>query len=132
MATEAPLIHDGAQCTAAADLSTKQFYAVQISASRAVNLSLTGGLVYGILQNKPKAAQVADVGILGISKAAIGLAVSTAGWPLMTNTLGQLIPQTGTNHVCAYSIETGTGTTTVPAIITVSLIGPNVDIIQTA
>src|SRR3954471_8367514 len=101
MATEGPLIHDGSQTTAAADLSSSQFLAVKITAARSVNLASTGGEVaYGILQNKPTSGQAADVGILGISKA-VGGAAFSAGAQLMTNTSGQLILRTSTNHCVA-------------------------------
>ncbi len=126
MATESPLIRDGSQTTAAADLSAKQFYAVQVSAVRSVNLETTGGKsIYGILQNKPKSGAVADVGILGISKAVIG-AQCTAGNLLMTNTLGQLIPQTATAHSVAYALESATGTTTTAVIISVMVSAPGI------
>ncbi|MDE2472288.1 MAG: hypothetical protein KGL35_27035, partial [Bradyrhizobium sp.] len=65
MATEGPQLNDGAQTTAAVDLSgattsysgpnsSAQFLAVKITASRAVNIDSTGATVcYGILQNTP-------------------------------------------------------------------------------
>ena len=121
MATESPLLHDGSQTTAAADLSSSQFYAVKITAARAVNLASTGGeYIYGILQNKPTSGQAADVGILGISKAIAGAAYS-AGVALMTDTSGRLITATGTNHRVATSIEAATAA---GQLITVAL-GPN-------
>ena len=105
MATEGPLIHDGSQTTAAADLSAKQFYAVKITAARAVNLASTGGeAIYGILQNTPTSGLAADVGILGVSKAIAGAAV-TAGDYLMTDTSGRLITVTTTNHRVAQALE---------------------------
>jgi len=121
MATEGPLIHDGSQTTAAADLSTKQFYAVKITAARAVNVASSGGeAIYGILQNNPTSGLAADVGILGVSKAIIGAAVS-AGDYLMTDTAGKLITATSTNHRVAQALEAGT---TSGQLITVAL-GPN-------
>ena len=121
MATESPLLHDGGQTTAAADLSSSQFYAVKITAARSVNLANSGGeFIYGILQNKPTSGQAADVGILGVSKAVAGAAFS-AGAALMTNTSAQLITATGTNHRIATAIEAATAA---GQIITVAL-GPN-------
>jgi hypothetical protein len=121
MATEGPLIHDGGQCVAAADLSTSQFYAVKVTAARAVNLASTGGeLIYGILQNKPASGQAADIGFMGISKAAGGAAFS-AGVQLMTDTTGRLITATSTNHRVATALEACTGA---GQLITVVL-GPN-------
>lgn len=112
-ATESPLVHDGSQTTAAADLSTKQFYAVAITGSRAVNLASTGGEnVYGILQNKPSTGEAADIGIMGVSKAVAG-AVVTAGNFLMTDTAGRLVPATGTSARVAQAIESAAATSTV-------------------
>src|SRR6185437_13679647 len=80
-ATEGPLVRDGAQTTAFADLSgatsglsgfqsSGQFLAVKICGSRQVQVASGGGdAIYGILQNKPAAGQAADVGIMGVSKA---------------------------------------------------------------
>lgn len=108
MATESPLIHDGSQTQAAADLSANQFYAVKITAARAVNLASTGGEVaYGILQNKPTSGQAADVGIFGITKVAAGAAFS-AGAQLMTDNTGRLITRTSTNHCVGIALEAAT------------------------
>lgn len=111
MATESPLFHDGGQTQAAADLSGSQFYVVKITGARQVNLASAGGeAAYGILQNKPTTGQAADVGILGVSKAAAGAAFS-AGAGLMTDTTGRLITWvvgSGSNHRVATAIETAT------------------------
>jgi hypothetical protein len=121
MATEGPLIHDGSQTTAAADLSASQFLAVKITASRAVNLASSGGeAIYGILQNTPTSGLAADVGILGVTKAIAGAAV-TAGDYLMTDTSARVITATSTNHRIGQSLET---CTTAGQIITIAL-GPN-------
>jgi hypothetical protein len=123
MATEGPLIHDGSQTTAAADLSAKQFFCVSISAPRAVNLiTATSGTVpmYGILQNNPTSGLAADVGILGISKAVIGAAV-TAGDYLMVDNTGRLITVVTTGKRVAQALETGA---VAGQLITVA-IGPN-------
>ena len=121
MATESPLLHDGAQTTAAADLSSSQFLAVKITAARQVNLANTGGeFIYGILQNKPLSGQAADVGFLGVTKAVAGAAFS-AGAALMTDTSARVITATGTNHRIATAIEAATAA---GQLITVVL-GPN-------
>lgn len=107
MATESPLIHDGAQCTAFANYynpavpllgvgGSAQFLAVSLQAARVVQIATgpTAGPIYGILQNTPMATEAADVGISGISKAVAGAAV-TFGNELMVGTggtLGQLVP----------------------------------------
>lgn len=108
MATESPLIHDGSQTTAAADLSGNQFYVVKITGSRLVNLASTGGeIAYGILQNKPTSGAAADIGILGVSKAAAGAAFA-AGAQLMSDSTGRLITRTGSLHMIAQAIEAAT------------------------
>lgn len=102
MATEGVLIHDGAQCVAAADYSntaallgqggSAQFYAVYISAARTVAIgNATGKRCYGILQNKPKLGEAADVGVLGPTKmlangtiAAGALVMSDSGGLIVT------------------------------------------------
>jgi hypothetical protein len=119
MATEGPLIHDGAQTQAQANYSptaalsgvvadgSGQFLAVKLYAStdRKTVLANSGGeAIYGILQNKPLAGQAADVGIAGVSKAVAGAAV-TRGAGLMTDTSARLITATSSNHTVAFAIE---------------------------
>lgn len=120
MATEGPLIHDGSQTTAAADLSAKQYFAVKLSAARSVNVASTGGEnAYGILQNTPQSGDAADVGISGISKAKIGAAGCAAGDSLMTEAAtGKLVTKTSTNVVVAVALEAGAA----DEIVTVKII----------
>lgn len=103
MATEGPLVHDGSQCQANANYynpgvalfgvnGSGQFLAVAISASRTISIASSVTVpVYGILQNTPMAGDAADVGIMGISKAVAGAAI-TAGAELMIDSSGRLIP----------------------------------------
>jgi hypothetical protein len=132
MATESPAIHDGSQCTAAANYGLSQslagpngsgqFLGVYISASRTVTIDATGGVaIYGILQNTPGQGQAADVVISGISKAVAGAAVS-ANDPLMTDSSGRVITATSTNHRFATAIESASGA---GQIITVLVHGSN-------
>ena len=143
MATESPLIHDGSQCVAAADYSntanknpstgtgassagtgSAQFYFVVLSqtADRTVVLaSALGAQVYGILQNKPKLGEPADVGIYGLSKAIVGAAGSTHGKPQMCDVNGLVtdwVAGAGSAQV-GYALESGAA----GAIITVYLSG---------
>jgi hypothetical protein len=53
---------------AAADLSTKQFYAVKIDAAGKAALAGLGEPAIGILQNKPATGQAAEIMITGVSK----------------------------------------------------------------
>jgi|SRR6185369_3078460 len=73
-------IYNIGHCAAAADLSAKQFYIVKVTAANAVNLTTAAGeAALGILQNKPKSGEVADVMAIGISKVKIGTGGLTAG-----------------------------------------------------
>jgi hypothetical protein len=116
MATESPLLHDGGQCllstasdfrnsaltgtTLAGPSGSGQFLAVILSSTvdRTVTLPSSGvsaaGLgIYGIVQNKPRGGEAADVGFLGVSKCVAGLAI-TRGVPLMASATagGTLVP----------------------------------------
>jgi hypothetical protein len=105
MATEGPLVHDGAQTTAAANYwnpasaldgpgGSGQFLAVDISAARVVTVVATQGVkMYGVLQNTPALGQAADVGIGGISKMVSGNSIA-AGAELMTDSAGRFITWT--------------------------------------
>lgn len=115
MATQDPQMHDGANTTASADLSGKQFYAVKITGSRVVGLTAAAAdLTYGILQNKPSSGQACDVAIFGITKAVAGASI-TAGAKLMANSSGQIITfTTSAGAPClGYAIETAGATLTV-------------------
>jgi hypothetical protein len=109
MATDSPLIRDGAQNVASANYASyvQQYCAVSISGSRSVTLTGAGAASYGILQNKPAQGQAADVGLLGPSKGQAGAAFS-AGVALMSNASGQLIAWSTGSYIVAYSIEAAT------------------------
>ena len=102
MATESPLICDGAQTQAAANYwnpatalygpnGSGQFLAVTLTAARTVTLAAAGAstvAIYGILQNTPDIGQAANVGLFGVSKVVLGAgagAIAT-GSPLMVDT----------------------------------------------
>lgn len=103
MASESPLLHDGAQTVAAANYGnlaglagpggSGQFLAVLLSAAAdrtSALVAAAGAQAYGILQNKPALGEVADVGIYGITKAVAGATI-TRGSYLMTDTSGRLV-----------------------------------------
>lgn len=126
MASESPLIHDGAQTVAAANYynpgsalagpgGSGQFLAVAISASAnrtSVLASAAGQKIYGILQNKPVAGEVCDVGIFGVTKAMVGSAGSTRGSPQMVDATGAITDWTssGNKAQIGYALETGVST----------------------
>lgn len=109
-ATESPLIHDGAQTVLSTGFDARnstltgttlsgpngsgQFLCVTVTASRTVSIaSSTAGAsfatqpFYGILQNKPRAGEAADVGIFGVSKVVAGSTSILAGSVLMPSTI---------------------------------------------
>lgn len=126
MATESPLIHDGSQTTAAADLSTGltgqggtgQFLAVKITGSRQVNVCTTGDYIYGVLQNKPASGQAADVGILGVTKAMSGGTV-TAGDYLSVDSSSRFVTASSTFARVAVAIE---GAAAASTVFTIALV----------
>ena len=83
--------------TAAADLSSKQFYVVYGSAANSVNVATdnTAHVPLGILQNEPESGQAAAVCINGVSKAVAGDAVS-AGALLTFDSEGRVVTASGT------------------------------------
>lgn len=88
MATENPLWEVG-NLVAAADLTTKQYQFVKITAAKTVNIATTKGEgVLGILQNKPNTGEAAEVMIIGRSKCKAGAAV-TAGSKVITDANGK-------------------------------------------
>lgn len=107
MATEGPLFHDGGQCQATTNLAAYQFFAAVIST---VDRLLTFGTVstlgmYGVLQNAPTSGQAADVGILGITKAAVGAGGWTPGMTLQMSTQADFVAfSSGTK--CGVSLVT--------------------------
>jgi hypothetical protein len=82
--------------TAAADLSTKQFYIVKLTAADAVNVtSATTDVATGVLQNKPKSGEAADVRRLGISQViSDGTTPIAVGDKLCSDTSGRAIKNT--------------------------------------
>jgi len=131
LTTEGPLIHDGSQCvlstandarnstltgsTLAGPSGSGQFLAVTISTSRVVSLCSTtfqnlssGTQFYGILQNKPRGGEAADVGIFGLTKAVAGSSAITGGGALQTSSTsaGTLVPWAqGNGRPCAMAVE---------------------------
>lgn len=89
-----------------ADYSSNQYYAMKVNSSGLATICGAGDNALGILQDKPESGEVANVMVLGESKAMYGATV-TAGANLMTDGSGRLIPATGTNPVIAVAKEGG-------------------------
>lgn len=79
MAVEIPVFNLGFM-EAAADISTKQFYCVEVTADTTVNIcNAAGENCLGILQNKPSVAgDVCDIMCIGVSKVMVGTGGLTA------------------------------------------------------
>jgi hypothetical protein len=123
MATESPMMNDGAQTVAAANYynpgsalagpgGSGQFLAVALSQSAdrtSVLASVLGQQIYGILQNKPALGEVCDVCIHGISKAVVGAAATTRGKPQMVDATGAITDWTaGSSYAqVGYALESG-------------------------
>lgn len=94
--------------TASADLSTKQFYFVNISATGAAVNTTAGGIVDGVLQDKPSAlGESCAVGVRGVSKVTAGAAI-TAGARVMSSATGKAITATATNNISGTALEAAT------------------------
>ncbi len=74
MAWEIP-VHD-ISLPAGADLSGNQYYIVGINASGQAVLAGAGAMAVGVVQNKPKLGESAQVRILGESKVVAGAAIT--------------------------------------------------------
>jgi hypothetical protein len=80
MAYESPAIDLGT-LTAAADLSSSQYYFVKLASATTVNVcTAITDLPIGILQNTPTSGQAADVRIFGVSKASADGTITAGRW----------------------------------------------------
>jgi len=95
MAIEIPVFNLGFM-EAAADLSTNQFYVVEVTADKTVNLTnVAGEKALGILQNKPSiVGDVCDIMCLGVSKVMVGTGDLAAGGIWEAAADGSAIPAT--------------------------------------
>lgn len=102
---------------AAADLDTRQFTAVQVNSSGQI-AAVTGSaqVTFGILQDKPRAGQPANVMRSGVTKMVAGAAV-TAGAEVMADATGRAITAaTATNRVIGIALETATAPNQIIAV----------------
>lgn len=102
---------------AGGDLSAKQYYGVTLNSSGQVavaGVSDEAEQPIGVLQDKPDTAgHVAQVRLLGITKASIGSGGVTAGDLLATEADGQFVTASGvTTRVVGIALETAAAGTT--------------------
>jgi hypothetical protein len=114
---------------AAADLSSKQYYYVKITADSTVNVCTAAtDIPIGILQNKPDAAgKTADVRVLGVSKLSADAAL-TAGWLVGPSADGQgdrKIPGTYTTEYAVGQVIVGVSNAADLATVTVDCLNPH-------
>lgn len=136
MADEGVLLHDG-NVFAGEDLSNTaalqgpngsgQFLATKVST--AADYTILGqrsanARVYGVLQNKPKSGEAADVGYDGVSKAVYGGTV-TRGDYLTTDSSGRLVTATTGQLACGVARVSGV----IGDIGSVALFGANATVI---
>ncbi len=91
---------------AAADLSAKQFYFVKVDSNGKADLpTASADRVIGVLQNKPKSGEVAEIRVLGGTKLAASGTIS-AGGEVMPHTDGTArAAATSGNTVRAIALE---------------------------
>lgn len=94
---------------AAADLSTKQYYAMYISAANTVNTAGANAKVIGVLQNKPDAAnETALVRVLGTTKVVAGEAIDRGKYVTATSAGLAEVADAASEHVFGYTLEAST------------------------
>lgn len=91
---------------AAADLSTKQHYFVELSAAQTVNVcNATTDKAVGVLNNKPTAAdKAAEVDILGTTKVVAGAAIA-AGALVAPTAAGKAQTAVATQYARGMALE---------------------------
>jgi len=78
---------------AATDLSSSQYYLINVDANGKAAIPSAGGRVCGVLQNKPEAGRVAEMQIGGVAKVVAGDA-TTRGASLSSDSSGRAIDST--------------------------------------
>ncbi len=94
---------------AAADLSALQFRFVVLNASGFIAQNITvGGLVIGVLQNKPGNNQPAEVMVTGVSKVVAGAAVPE-GAAVTSDAVGRVVPAAAGNYRIGVAVSAAAG-----------------------
>lgn len=100
MAFEKPLLTNGFTAASAMDSASMQFCLVKLNADGTVNLCTAAtDIPIGVLQNMPSRGQLAEVGMLGISKVRVGAADLSGG---------ELLSVDSTSRAAANAAGTGT------------------------
>jgi hypothetical protein len=94
---------------AAADLSTKQFYLVKVSAASTVNLAGNGEAAIGVLQDKPAAAaRACTVGYEGVTKCVAGAPVA-AGSFVSADAAGKAVNPASGEQIVGVAVTAAAG-----------------------
>ena len=94
--------------SAGADLSAKQFYAVQLSTGALILPTVAGQRCVGLLQNAPTSGQAAELKTTGVAKGWLGGTV-TVDDRLTTTSAGKLVTSTAAgDHIIGIALESGT------------------------
>jgi hypothetical protein len=97
---------------AAADLSAKQFYFMELTSGEVNACNADTDIPIGVLQNKPTAGQSAEVVVLGSTKICADAAI-TEGALIGTSADGQaeakVIGTDTTKYVCGRALEAASG-----------------------
>jgi hypothetical protein len=96
--------------SAAADLSAKQYIIVRASGTNQCNQAshsaavAAAGWPIGVLQNKPKSGEAADICFLGMTKVQAGSSV-TANGPITTNSSGRAVDAVSGDTIIGRALE---------------------------
>ena len=123
MAYESPQINIGT-LTAAADLSSKQYYFVKLASATTVNVcSAVTDVPIGVLQNTPASGEAAQICVFGLSKVSAD-ATLAAGDIIGTSADGQAQPVVQGTETTVYNagqaITAGAAGTLQTALINIS------------
>ena len=117
--------YEGAQrnlvgVTASADLSSHQWKFMKVGATGAALNTTAGGIVHGVLQNKPAAlGREATITASGVTKCKASAAIAK-GAEVMSTATGLAATATATNLAVGFALEAATAAND---IITVALYG---------
>lgn len=102
------------------DLSAKQHYAVELSASNQADVcDAQGELSIGILQNKPEANEAASIAVLGITEAITHDTNIVAGSELTVDANGKLEVAQAGDYVLAIALEAASATDDILSVLLV-------------
>lgn len=104
---------------AGVDLSASQFKAVITNATGQARLPAAGGIIAGVVQNKPKSGEAATVVASGISfmVAAAAIPFIDGGTPVKVDATGAIVAQGGTGIAVGIALEAASGAGVIIAVL---------------